>query len=776
MPLKIKQRSIFLKLFVSYILIILVISSLISTMVFSYSRYNLEREVTSLNNSVLEQYAKIAEALVLSRTEKIIIDFTVNTGFVQQLARLAYAGDKAIIPNYTIYQQLLEIVRPNQNFIKGIHLYNPYTDTLISSIYGIKPVLELPALIRSNLDWISETEEKSKSLKEDWIPVREQRYSQLGEKVRIITYIREVQLIRTDLHPPLIVAVDILEDNVIDVLQKHTAVTGETFFLTDGKGGVQFQLNRPLPVEDLQLLLSNYPPEIGVVQRAVIEGVEYITSYFRISNGWYLYRLVPLQYFFKASNQLILNTILISVLLIFLGGVLAYYLSKYFYTPIATIENRIMMLVGSQGKSSDGSNDEFIHINNALNDLDETLSTYYQEQERKIPRLKNDFIRNALYGNYLDEETYHHHRELVNALSPDSYCAVLLVHFLPNPESNFNRNRIAQSKLSGIDLIERQSNKNILFLGTDLNDLTLAFLCYGSKSESASYGEDKNRFIKLYGLFTANINEKTYFSHGSFQADYSGINHSYKEALQAQKHRFFYPDRFIFSPRLIQKNMDYDAVFFEKQNDKLKKALLSEQYDSAREVIEKTVSFLIKEAYSYITKELCLHTMTQIIQGELFKLKLSDEILLEEQLTHYRNISNIREFNSWCDDIVELFKINRSNNKDEYYTVMVRELREYIDTHLSDDLSLTRLADRMKLSNGYLSRIFLDITGIPLNEYITRTRMENARVLLKSTDRKIADIAQESGFYTPHYFSKKFKEYYGKTPLNYRLTEKEKDE
>ena len=55
-----------------------------------------------------------------------------------------------------------------------------------------------------------------------------------------------------------------------------------------------------------------------------------------------------------------------------------------------------------------------------------------------------------------------------------------------------------------------------------------------------------------------------------------------------------------------------------------------------------------------------------------------------------------------------------------------------------------------------------------LSTYITRQRIDYARYLLKNTDRSMADIASECGFFDQSHFTKSFRAVEGSPPLRYR--------
>ena len=104
----------------------------------------------------------------------------------------------------------------------------------------------------------------------------------------------------------------------------------------------------------------------------------------------------------------------------------------------------------------------------------------------------------------------------------------------------------------------------------------------------------------------------------------------------------------------------------------------------------------------------------------------------------------------------------------------VQEVAEYIGDHFRQEISLELLAEHFFVSKYYLCRIFKDITGFTVNEFINVTKVKHAAILLEKTDWSITEIAGESGYDSITYFEKMFKRYLGMTPRQYKK-EKEKD-
>ena len=102
------------------------------------------------------------------------------------------------------------------------------------------------------------------------------------------------------------------------------------------------------------------------------------------------------------------------------------------------------------------------------------------------------------------------------------------------------------------------------------------------------------------------------------------------------------------------------------------------------------------------------------------------------------------------------------------YSPPIQKALLYIESHLSENLSLRTLADILSISSGYLSTLFRKETGQTLTDYINQKRIRHAMHLLKTTHLQVQTIAQHCGIMDVQYFSKIFKKIVGMTPKAYR--------
>lgn len=98
----------------------------------------------------------------------------------------------------------------------------------------------------------------------------------------------------------------------------------------------------------------------------------------------------------------------------------------------------------------------------------------------------------------------------------------------------------------------------------------------------------------------------------------------------------------------------------------------------------------------------------------------------------------------------------------------VHEVADFIIKNSKDCSSLDALAKRFFVSKCYLSRIFKEVTGFTVNEYINIHRIQKAQDLLTNSTYNITEISELLGYESITYFEKVFKKYTETTPLKYR--------
>ena len=114
------------------------------------------------------------------------------------------------------------------------------------------------------------------------------------------------------------------------------------------------------------------------------------------------------------------------------------------------------------------------------------------------------------------------------------------------------------------------------------------------------------------------------------------------------------------------------------------------------------------------------------------------------------------------------YTVTSESSIDEIHFRKMRFVSDYIAGHLSEDLSIKRLAELTNLSVSAFKRIFNNVFGASPGGYVLNARINQARTLLETSSTLLPDIAQECGFFDQSHFTRTFKKERGITPGEYR--------
>ena len=119
-----------------------------------------------------------------------------------------------------------------------------------------------------------------------------------------------------------------------------------------------------------------------------------------------------------------------------------------------------------------------------------------------------------------------------------------------------------------------------------------------------------------------------------------------------------------------------------------------------------------------------------------------------------------------CTQLVANFKKSMLDNK--ALSSAVIKACAYIDRHLYEKINVTDLADKLRISAGYLVKLFKKERKQTISEYIAMRKIEAAKIMLQATDKSIADIAMLLSFNSQSHFGRVFLAKTGVSPARYR--------
>lgn len=253
----------------------------------------------------------------------------------------------------------------------------------------------------------------------------------------------------------------------------------------------------------------------------------------------------------------------------------------------------------------------------------------------------------------------------------------------------------------------------------------------------------------------------------------SVVSESYREALRALDYRFILQGSGV----LYIGDLERDAAEFsthrlielqDKISGQLKVATREEALGWINSYFEELIA-------SNMEPELCkvyvveLVTLLSKAHHDLFAAMFHNKegafhpILLISDCTTLQQMKQYVE--SWCLEIIQ----GISNRREHLYEELVSRAIEFMNARYADEkCSIQSLCDHLHVSQSYFSLIFKKITSETFVEYLTGIRLERAREMLRTTDLRVYEIAERTGFSNIHYFSMVFKKGVGVTPSEFR--------
>ncbi len=246
---------------------------------------------------------------------------------------------------------------------------------------------------------------------------------------------------------------------------------------------------------------------------------------------------------------------------------------------------------------------------------------------------------------------------------------------------------------------------------------------------------------------------------------HANIAEAFEETENLMENRFYQSSTRIYlpysngeSPLLVQ--IDDDTLMKQmKQDIKMKNAI------SLREHFEKLcIKYGSKTDFSQVYIKFIFSNLLKDfydILPDVNELELNKEIDRLYRSTDFQTVIDIININ------IERIESTFSKNPKTIHRE-IEQVKQYIYDHYGEEIGVEYLADMVYMAPSYLSCIFKKETGQNLSKFIKSYRMEQARDMLKTTQKKIVTISNEVGYPNVSYFCQSFREYFGISPQKFR--------
>lgn len=186
-------------------------------------------------------------------------------------------------------------------------------------------------------------------------------------------------------------------------------------------------------------------------------------------------------------------------------------------------------------------------------------------------------------------------------------------------------------------------------------------------------------------------------------------------------------------------------------------------FDKHRELVMMSQDYLFNKQYYMVN---IVHVLLEFANSLHVDMR---EIVEEDLLEKLTAISDIDELFSGIKQLIFELKKQAKNSTKSKANELLEEAVAYLSNNYNDpNINMDVLCEKLGVSVSYLSILFKKIMKTTFNKYLINLRMEAAKELLKFSNNKIYEIANQVGYNDVYYFSYSFKKATGLAPKDYR--------
>ncbi len=465
-------------------------------------------------------------------------------------------------------------------------------------------------------------------------------------------------------------------------------------------------------------------------------------------NGWSYYTLIP-QDFSLVNQTFKLNQffLIYTTMVLLVGAAIIYLFFKLNYSPIKALRDKTKDIMGDE----DGNSDELQIIDTALTKLKDSA-------RQSLSEIRNNRLMRLITGYYYSLDEYNKDCEQINLSFSSDYFAISILQF--KDSDKFDDSIIATLR----EILSSSGECEFSYISKHHRLVIIHCL----KNEEAL---DVSFFATVLGVLNDSFSLTPVIGIGRVHKGTDMIEKSYIQADSAISFISVNPTRKIIHYNEVLNYYVSEHVLY--PNNEMKQLSSAVNYldfqravsilDTLKEIVKNPSTSMLTARWICFDMLKTLASNSHLTHNGSFKVT---EML--SQLVNESNRNNIRKMIDYISDNIR--NIFCSDSSDSDSSDLIDDMIEYIkQNYCRYDFSVQEIADKFQIGLGAAGQLFKENTNRGLLEYVIDMRIEKAKELLASTNKAVKEISYEVGYLNVTSFIRRFKDYEGLSPNEYRF-------
>ncbi len=761
-------HTVFIKLILSYAMVIIFLSFSIGAVSYGFFSGILENEIATSNKELVYRTAESLQHQIFEQAERIWTE-TVMTN--EQVSVFFEAPDiMRAVDHYNIWLELQKLCRRNSNWLYAMDIYVKDTNTVISSLEGIKYLQENelgPA--EEFADILEKGAVVSKWIAPKDIPIMgNNNPDSVGEKY--ITFIRTIPYIQSE-NIPLkgYLAIKVKEKAVSELLRSSIRNEDCEMMVIDRQGTLISHSDSERLMTDIsgetyiENLLGNAEPFCSI-DLEINGDRTMITAVTLELNGLTLVRKLSYAKFYQELKPLKWIIALICLVLGTAGFGVSILFAREIYNPLQNIVKNLTHFMDAQDERTEIN--EYRLINNTLKKFSSKVNHLEKTLAENMPIIRSKIIEELLTLPEQNRRTLQSRLKICNICFDGNAFAAFVVMIRSKVTETMEVSSLEYFRLDLMRYSQSLRKEDEQLYASAIRDTNIGVI-YNSKTADNERLKTLIRQIMDYAWKQYRVD--LVVGLGDWTSEITNVNLSYAHALQCIDYAFLFPEKHVLSVEQLQERERSDEMISLPSFKKYHAAVRSGNLNEVTLATQKLVDQLREQPYSFHICRRVMNEMVSFLNGYLLEKKIdAKDVFAQSLYTEQEQQDNIFDFKDWLIERIAVLLDYLNQNKGKQPPALVGEAVKYIETHLDQDLSLSVVAEKVYIAAPYFSTLFKENMGVNFNAYVTQKRLEYARELILNTNDSVNVITKKVGFNSSTYLIKKFKEVFGDTPVNYK--------